>query len=446
MVIGLGATGLSCVGFLKARGINVSVVDSRLVPPELSACQQCFPDLPIRCGPFTAEDLANADVIVLSPGLSTADPAIAACQRKGVPVVGDIELFARVAKAPIVAITGTNAKSTVTTLVGNMAKEAGWETRVGGNIGIPALSLLQETEPDVYVLELSSFQLETTYSLKPKIATILNLSPDHIDRYPSFGSYCAAKQTIYGHCTMALFNRADPLTTPNEQALSKPLLQLSFGLDAPKAGEIGVKQVAGIDWFAIGDQCLLPVSSLPLKGRHQVANTLAAIALAWSIEVPSDAICRAIEKFKGLAHRCHWVAEDEQIYYVNDSKATNPGACINAIESVIDEVPNKIVLLLGGQGKGVDFRTLREAVHSHVRSAIVFGQDANKIATAIGDVVDVRPASTLDEAFDIAVTVAEAGDAVLLAPACASHDQFRDYQARGEHFETRVKAKIGIKE
>lgn len=446
VVIGLGKTGLSCIGFLQARGIKVSVVDSRLLPPELSACQQCFPDLPIRCGPFTAEDLADADVLVLSPGLSTADPSVLACHQKGVPIIGDIELFARVAQSPIVAITGTNGKSSVTTLLGDMAKEAGWVTRVGGNIGIPALSLIQEEEPDLYVLELSSFQLETTFSLKPKIATILNLTPDHIDRHPNFEHYCEIKQGVYKNCQMALFNRAAPLTHPNAAALAQPLLQISFGLDAPKAGEVGIKKIAGIDWFTIGNQCLLPVDALSLKGSHQVANTLAAIAMGWAIELPFDAMCRAIKKFEGLPHRCQWVGRHKGVTFINDSKSTNPGACITAVQGLVPEIPNKIVLLLGGEDKQADFYVLREIIQAHVRTVVVFGADATKIKATIQDIVDVRPANTLDDAFDIAVNMAHTGDVVLLSPACASFDQFPNYQARGKHFEDRVKAKLRIKE
>ncbi len=428
VVVGLGKTGLSCARYLRQQGIDVVVVDSRAEPPGLETLQQELPEVPVFLGPFDGRMLSQAALLVVSPGVALGQHAIAEAVANGVAAIGDIELFARQAKAPVVAITGSNGKSTVTTLVYEMARAADRDVRVGGNLGIPALELLDEPEPDLYVLELSSFQLETTSSLKPVAATVLNISQDHLDRYRDMQAYVNAKRRIFMGADTWLINADDPIVGNWCQSSSGCL---RFGLGTPATRfDFGVREAQGKRWLARGDELLMPVTELKIAGMHNVANALAALALGDVVGLPIAVMCETLRRFPGLAHRCQWVAEENGVTWFNDSKATNVGATVAAITGMA----NKVVLIAGGEGKGQDFSPLRPTMAAKGRAVILIGQDASIIKTALGDVVPTTFAANLGEAVSLARALAKPGDAVLLAPACASFDMFSGYEDRGEQF------------
>jgi UDP-N-acetylmuramoylalanine--D-glutamate ligase len=439
LIVGLGKTGLSCVRYLVKQKQSVAVVDTRNVPPGIAELRAEFPQVPVYLGSLPAEILLQAKQLIVSPGLSLHEPAIAQAIQQGIPALGDIELFARKAKAPVIAITGTNAKGTVTTLVGEMLRAAGRDVRVGGNIGTPALDLLMEKEPEFYVLELSSFQLETTSSLHARAAAILNISADHLDRYNSVDSYAAAKQRIYHNCEVMVYNRDDSKTTPNATYKVTPKNTLSFGLNKPAVNEFGIEQNAGRFWLAFGSQQLLPVDELLIKGRHNWANALAALALGYAVGLPFDAMLVALRTFKGLAHRCEWVLERNGVNWYNDSKGTNVGATLAAIQGLGSAIVGKLILIAGGLGKGADFSPLQTAVTQFVRTVILLGEDAPLFKKALAPTARVIGAATLQEAVILAQQEAKLGDCVLLSPACASFDMFRNAEERGEIFKAAVR-------
>lgn len=428
VVVGLGKTGLSCVRYLCRQGHEVVVVDSRAEPPGLETLQQEMPEIPVYLGPFDGRMLSQAAMLVVSPGVALEQHAIAEAVANGVAAIGDIELFAQQVQAPVVAITGSNGKSTVTTLVYEMALAAGRDVRVGGNLGTPALELLEEQEPELYVLELSSFQLETTFSLKAAAATVLNISQDHLDRYRDMQAYTAAKRRIFSDAKTWLINIDDPVVGDWCKPSS---ICLRFGLGTPATRfDFGVRESQGKRWLARGEELLMPVNELKIAGMHNVANALAALALGDAVGLPVAAMCEALQQFRGLAHRCQWVAEEDSVTWYNDSKATNVGAAVAAITGM----PNKVVLIAGGEGKGQDFSPLCAAMAAKGRAVILIGRDASMIKTALGDVVPTTFAANLGEAVSQARALAQKGDAVLLAPACASFDMFNGYEDRGEQF------------
>ena len=428
LVVGLGATGMSCVRYLSAAGDSVQVVDSRAVPPMLSAMQQHYPHTPTRLGEFVPEWFVEADRIVLSPGVSAAEPAIVQARRRGIEVIGDVELFARAARAPIVAITGSNGKSTVTTLLGAMGDAAGLRTAVGGNIGTPALDLLTLPIPDLYVIELSSFQLESTFSLAPLAATILNVSMDHMDRYPDMAHYAAAKQRIWNNAEHIIINRDDPLyrnTTVTATATN------TFGVDRPPVesdyGMVG-------DWLMHGAERLLRVDELQLSGRHNAGNVLAALALAAAAGINQDAAISAAKTFPGLPHRCEQVGRWHGIEWINDSKGTNVGATVTALYGM--SAPT--ILIAGGLGKSADFKPLGAAISACAKHVVLFGRDAAAIEAVIPPRIPRSHAATMEQAIDAAATVARCGDTVLFSPACSSFDMFANYEQRGDRFRQTV--------
>ncbi|MBN8430791.1 UDP-N-acetylmuramoyl-L-alanine--D-glutamate ligase [Microbulbifer salipaludis] len=440
VVIGLGATGQSVVRFLLRQGFSPVVVDSRDAPPALDAFRAQYPDVPVECGPLSKETLLAASEIIASPGIGVAEPAIAAAVAAGVPVIGDIELFAReLAKADpapkVIAITGSNGKSTVTTLLGEMARAAGVDVRVGGNIGVPVLDLLASGEklPELFVLELSSFQLETTYSLRSDVATILNMSADHMDRYPGMAAYHRAKQRVYRHAQQFVINRADPLT---RGPLSRESREWSFGLDRPDLQQFGLIEEAGDRWLAQGAKKLMPARELGMVGSHNIANALAALALGNAVGLPMDAMLDSLRHFAGLTHRCERVADCAGVTFVNDSKGTNVGATRAALDGLADS-QRKIVLIAGGDGKGADFSALVDAAHT-LRGLVTIGVDGAKIAQVFADKVPQQAAETMDQAVTKAADMAQQGDYVLLSPACASFDMYRNFEARGEDFRRAV--------
>jgi len=435
LVVGLGVTGLSCARYLTRQGVEVAVTDSRLNPPGLEKLQEELPDLAVFIGGFRAEVFAAAERIVLSPGVSLAEPMVQSALARGVRVVGDIELLAEVVRVPVVAITGSNGKSTVTTLFGEMANRAGIRVAVGGNLGRPALDLLED-EADLLVLELSSFQLETTSSLRAEAAVVLNVSADHMDRYPDLVSYTAAKARIYHGCRHGVLNRDDPLVAAMTGLARK---ETGFTLGTPGASDFGVRTVRGEEWLCKGKERLLPASELLISGRHNVANALAALALGDACSFSVDSMLEALRRFRGLAHRCQLVAKKGGIRWYNDSKGTNVGATIASLEGLHPRSGSgRTVLLAGGDGKGADFAPLAPVVKRTARVVVLFGRDAPRIEEALRDTVALRRAASLSEAVQIAAEEARPGDRVLLSPACASFDMFRNYEHRGEAFCTAV--------
>lgn len=350
LIVGLGLTGVSVARYLAAEGRPFSLADSRLNPPLLAEFQQAFPQITPVLGPLQANWVSQFDEIILSPGLAREEPAIAAAIAAGKSVIGDIELFLRQKRAPLVAITGSNGKTTVTTLLGEMAKQAGRAVRVGGNLGVPALDLLDDAA-DLYILELSSFQLESIPQLNATAATVLNVSEDHMDRYGTIMAYHQAKQRIYFGAGFALANRQDPLTQP---PLAEGLTLRQFGLNTPDLNDYGLREYQGQTYLAKGLTRLLPVDALKLRGRHNWANALAALALGEAVGLPMDAMLACLQQFTGLAHRCQFVASRGQVDYFNDSKATNVGATLAAITGMATATPS-LVLIAGGDGKGADF-------------------------------------------------------------------------------------------
>lgn len=426
VIVGLGKTGLSCVRYLARQGFNLAVVDSRENPPGLEELQQEFPAVPVYLGKFEEAILSQADELIISPGVSLFEPAITTCLKRGIKVVGDIELFAKAAKAPIVAITGSNGKSTVTSIVGAMAKNAGKKVKVGGNLGVPALDLLDE-DADLYVLELSSFQLETTYSLQAEAATVLNISPDHMDRYNDLAQYLAAKQRVYSGCHVAIINRDDPLSYVDVELPEKIV---SFGWDKPAKGNFGVDN----NYLMYGNEKLIATEELKIKGIHNAINALAALALGKAIDLPFTAMLQALRDFPGLPHRCQWVARIRDVDWYNDSKGTNVGATQASIEGVGAMSRGKIVLIAGGVSKKSDFSLLRDVVAKCVRAVVLIGKDARLIENALSDICNILPASGMADAVSICMQVAMPGDTVLLSPACTSFDMFNNFEHRGDVF------------
>jgi UDP-N-acetylmuramoylalanine--D-glutamate ligase len=436
-VLGLGDTGFSALRWLRHMGADVVMFDSRLHPAGQDRLHADFPEVECHLGPFNHALLSSMDLIVASPGVSLSEPVIAQLMAQGKHVVGDVELFARF-RAPyakVIAITGSNGKTTVTSLVGEICKQAGLNTIVAGNIGLPVLDTLQMTAPDVYVLELSSFQLEGVHQLQIDAATILNLSEDHMDRYDGMEGYAQAKARIYQHARIAVVNRDDPASA----ALAGQLPQVSFGVNpAPSINDYGLNDAG---WLCAGNRHYIEADSLQIRGKHNIANALAAIALTQAIGIDKVSILHTVQAFTGLPHRVEWVANIDDVDFYDDSKGTNVGATCAAISGMLKQgKPQKVVLIAGGDGKGQDFTPLREAILHHARAVVLIGRDAPKIQQVLHNLqLPVVDAVDLTAAVHIAKTLAEAGDAVLLSPACASFDMFRNYEHRAEVFVEAVK-------
>ncbi|MDO2948238.1 UDP-N-acetylmuramoyl-L-alanine--D-glutamate ligase [Aeromonas simiae] len=424
IIIGLGKTGLSCVDYFLAKGVTPLVMDTRANPP---GRDQLPPEVELVHG-LDEERFKQAHLIVASPGIALATPELKAAAERGVEIVGDIELFVREAKAPIVAITGSNGKSTVTTLVGEMIAEAGLKVGVGGNIGTPALDLLKQPA-DLYVLELSSFQLETTHSLRAAASVVLNLSEDHMDRYHGMADYRAAKQEIHQHSQHILINRDDPLTRPDVGSAWS-----SFGLDGSAYGRV---EIDGRLWLSLYGDPLLAVDEMKIVGAHNQANALAAMALCDAVGIAREPQLTVLRRFEGLPHRARFVREVNGVRWINDSKATNIGATLAAVAGVREAVKGKLILLAGGQGKGQDFAPLQALLGSQIDKMYCFGQDGALLA-ALGEQTEL--VADMDEAIARAAADARPGDWVLLAPACASLDQFKSFEVRGDRFTEQVMA------
>jgi len=438
VIVGLGKTGFSCARYLLGHGWNIAVTDTRENPPELAKLRALDPSVPVRLGGLDVKLLEEALCVVVSPGVSLDAPFFVEARRRGLDVVGDVELFARAVNAPVVGITGTNGKSTVTTLVGRMASRAGMNVRVGGNLGEPALDLLSDSESDarktdLYVLELSSYQLEPTVSLDLKAAVVLNVTPDHMDRYATIEDYAAAKARIFARCDTAVINLDDPLVV----AMASPGQHtVGFSLRSTVGAEYAV--VTGRDskwWLTRRGELLMPVSDMKITGLHNAANALAALALGEALGLPLASMLEELRTFPGLPHRSQWVADVNGVTYVNDSKGTNVGATLAAVAGM----SGPLVMIAGGDGKNQDFAPLADAFRGKVRHTVLIGRDAPAIEIALKGVGTLERAATLEDAVRAAARAAQPGDTVLLSPACASLDMFRDYAHRGAVFTQAVK-------
>ncbi len=433
LVVGLGQTGLSCARFLHRLGLEVAVTDDRDVPPGLHSARTELPDVALYLGGFSTEALARCERVVVSPGVALSNDYMRQASALGLDIIGDIELFARCVDAPVLAVTGSNGKSTVTALLGEMARASHWQARVGGNIGTPALDLLGGTVPDprvpdLYVLELSSFQLETTRSLAALAAAVLNVSADHLDRYRDMDEYLAAKLRIWQGGGVAVLNRDDPLL---RMSAPEPERVISFGADEPPDNmSFGLRRDGGRIWLARGQELLLAADEIGIRGRHNLLNALAALALGSAAGLPQEGMTAALRDFRGLPHRTQWIGERDGVVWYNDSKGTNVGATLAAV----DGLDGPLVLIAGGLGKDQDFSPLRPVLSAKARAVVLIGLDADRIEAALAGAVPVARAQDMAAAVACAARLARPGDAVLLSPACASFDMFAGYEDRGARF------------
>lgn len=441
VVVGLGITGLSCVRYLARNNLSCKVVDSRSNPPGLELLRKEFPEIECELGPFNLDTFLTADELIVSPGVSLKTDVVAKAREAGVRVTGDVDIFSRQVGAPVIAVTGSNGKSTVVSMVGEVLKAAGRNFAIGGNIdvepGKPVLDLLADKHRDLYVLELSSFQLETTNCLSAEVATVLNLSEDHMDRYHDMKEYQAAKQRIFNGCHQIVVNR------DIAQLVSVDHFEGSvwgFGFSAAGAHDVHIVELDAESWVALGEKPLFKVAELKVVGRHNLMNAMAATALCLAIGVDQQAIAIGLTTFPGLPHRCQWVGSLGGVDFYNDSKGTNVGATVAAIEGLGEKITGQIVLIAGGEGKGANFSPLLPAIKSCVKSVVLIGADAISIANVIGDECETSFANDMNEAVSMACNTANSGDAVLLSPACASFDMFNNFQHRGRAFADAVGA------
>ncbi len=429
LVLGLGDTGSSAIRWLAARGARLRAADTRAAPPSLGAVRERFPHVELALGAFGEALLEGVDAVVASPGLALREPVLRAAAARGIEVLGDVEVFARALArgrpgARVIGVTGTNGKSTVTALAAAMGTAAGWRTVACGNFGLPVLDAL-DADPDLYVVELSSYQLETTSSLGLGAAALLNLTQDHLDRYDSMADYGRAKARIFAHAAVRVLNRDDAASLAMAGGDTR-----TFGLGVPAHGrEWGLD--AARDRLMHGARPIVARDAMAMKGLHNAANALAAHALVSALGAPDEALAQAICEFRGLPHRVQLVAEARGVRFYDDSKGTNVGATVAALEGFREPV----VLIAGNDGKGQDFAPLAPAVAAHARAVVLIGRDADAVAAALAATgVGVQRAATMDEAVETAFAKALEGDAVLLSPACASLDMFRNYGHRGEAF------------
>lgn len=438
VIVGLGKTGASCARYLSRRGVAAAVTDSRPNPPGLEELGGLAQTLDLRLGGFDLSLLDGATQVLMSPGVSLEEPIAAEARARGIEVLGDIELFARAVRAPVIGITGTNGKSTVTSLVASMAAAAGRRVLAGGNLGKPALDLLDQPVPDLYVLELSSFQLETTRSLELIAAVVLNVTSDHMDRYASLEDYARAKERIFDRTATTVLNVDDPAVAAMRGRAARagrtPQV-VTFSVQRTDADFTLVRRDSD-SFLARRGEAVLPVSRMKISGSHNAANALAALALGEAAGLPLEAMVDALERFPGLAHRSEWVADIAGVRYVDDSKGTNVGATLAAVCGM----PGPLLLIAGGEGKGQDFAPLAAAFRNKVRHAVLIGKDAPSIESVLAGVCLTERAPNLPAAVAAAAAAARPGDTVLLSPACASLDMFRDYNHRGEVFAAAVRA------
>lgn len=425
LVVGLGATGLSVARYLRRGGADATFCDTREQPPGMAELDEIWPDAEVLLGDIKLPQ--GVARIIASPGIADGHPLLRSARKKKIEIVSDIELFAREATKPFIAVTGSNGKSTVTTLLYHMCRADGREVLAGGNLGVPALDLLEQDTPDFYVLELSSFQLQRTAHLPAEVAVLLNISPDHLDWHADEDEYRRAKYRIFEQARAAVFNRADKNAAIKAAHCERVT---SFGLDTPEADQFGIREEEGVRFLARGTSLLLATDELAMYGVHNQSNALAALAAGDLLGLDMAAMLQVLVEFPGLSHRMQFVARIGGVDYINDSKATNVGAAVASIDSV----DGMLVLIAGGDGKGGDFTELAAATEDKLRAAVLIGQDAEKIAHALDTVMPVHFAENMDAAVHMAASCAETDDTVLLAPACASFDQYKNYMARGDAF------------
>ena len=416
--------------YLLSQGKHVTVVDSRSAPPGMADCKAEFPQVEIYCGEFDVELLCGATQLVVSPGVSINEPAIKEAKRRGVKITGDVDLFSQAVSAPVIAITGSNGKSTVTTLLAEMAEQSGMNVAVGGNLGIPVLDLL-DSNVELYIIELSSFQLETTQRLGAWAATVLNISEDHMDRYPSKLAYLQAKQRIFRGCRYVIVNADDILSEP---LMVEGMESIHFGIGKPNLRKFSASTDGSDSKIYFGFEALINTSDIKIKGVHNISNALAALALGMAAGIDMSSMLATLKIYSGLKHRCEWVRSVDGVDYINDSKGTNVGATATAIESFGLSGDGKVILIAGGEGKGADFSSLTPVLSDFGRSVILFGRDAEKIESDLNKAIDIKRASTLEEAVSVAKSLAKQGDTVLMSPACASFDMFSNFEKRGDAF------------
>ena len=431
LVFGLGKTGTSVARYLKRKGIAARFVDTRDEPPGVDELSELDPDAEIVLGKTSEKLLKDVSRIIVSPGVPDDEPLLHAARKAGIEIVSDIELFVQDADAPLVGVTGSNGKSTVTTLLSMMCDASDVNGLAGANLGEPALDLLEHDTPDFYILELSSFQLQRTATLPLKVAVLLNISPDHLDWHASEEEYRHAKYRILDEAESVVVNRDDDEVL---KRLAKDVTCVTFGLDSPEEDQFGLIDDEGEQFLARGDQLLLAVSDIAMVGAHNQANALAALAAGELMGLQLSSMLQVLHEFPGLPHRMQHIASINGAHFINDSKATNVGAAVASIEAV----PGIVVLIAGGQGKGGDFDTFAKTVCSKLRSAILFGEDAAEIEEAFDGLAPTSRVADLHAAVQSAAEIAEAGDTVLLAPACASFDQYPNYEARGDDFRDAV--------
>ena len=435
LVLGMGGTGAACARYFAARGIAVLFADTRAAPPGLAAIRAAIPAVEVHTGEIPASLPPHVAQIVISPGVDLHLPVLQAARRQNIPVLSDVDLFVSEARAPIVAITGSNGKSTVTSMLGQMLIAAGMRAGVGGNLGTPALDLL-DPATQVYVLELSSFQLERSQLIDAAAAVLLNVSPDHLDIHGDMAAYTAVKARVYAHCKVAVVNRDEPALDSLVPA-GTPVI--SFGLGTPGAGEFGLLRQANDVWLARGTEALLPVTNLQFSGRHNISNALAALALGTALGLQTAALLPGLLSYRLLPHRMAVVATRDGVTWIDDSKATNIGAAVASISSV----DGPLVLIAGGDGKGASFALLADALRGRQCVAVLLGRDREQLAAALQGVCPIHRVADMPAAVCAAHAAAKPGWTVLLAPACSSLDMYRDYAARGDAF---CSAVLGLQE
>lgn len=443
LIVGMGATGLSIARYLQSLGRNFHFYDTRsgaLVAEQLA---DWFPRAKLFFADIDDEMIAGADELLLSPGVSRDEPAVVKALAQGIPVIGDIALFLKAVDKPVVGITGSNGKSTVTTMVGIAAQKAGLDVGVGGNIGTPALNLLQHPH-DLYVIELSSFQLESTFDPSLDVACILNISPDHMDRYASLAEYTEAKQRIYVGAESVVYSLDDHLTKPRSATAADRFV---FGLEeqGEPGQDFGERSGANAcfgysdesGYLTHGTRKLIHKDEIKIKGLHNIKNALALFAIAQALNIDEVVCKKVLQSFKGLSHRCEWVDKKNDITFINDSKATNIGAAAAAIEGLAPEFSG-ITLIAGGDGKGANFCELAESINQQVRVLVLIGVDRQRIAENIREGVEIYFAVDMTEAVNIAYQCSRVDELVLLSPACASFDMFTSFEERGNAFVSAV--------
>jgi UDP-N-acetylmuramoylalanine--D-glutamate ligase len=435
VIVGLGSTGISCAKYFESKGKSFKIVDSRKEPPGLKTLLELLPNVELELGVFKKETFISANCLVVSPGVSLLTPVIAAAKENGVLITGDIDIFSKQVDAPIVAVTGSNGKSTVVAILAEILKKTDIDFALGGNLDgtnfKPALDMLLEPKKELYILELSSFQLETTNTLNAAVAVLLNLSEDHMDRYEGLEDYYDAKANIFNGCKQMLINREDKFSELG-RSLDVPVTDFGFG--RPSKNGIGLQESDGGQYLACQTENIALVSELKVVGQHNISNMLAAIGLALAINIDLASIRRGVKSFSGLPHRCQWVACKGGVDFYNDSKGTNVAATIAAVDGLGQRISGKIILIAGGVAKGADFSELGPVVSLWCKEVILIGQDAVEFGCSLGGDVEKRFAESMSDAVSTAYSHAGQGDLVLLSPACASFDMFDNFQHRGDVF------------